>query len=225
MQKILVSLMTTNLMFSSFVEAKPVVVPKQETVVEDSSAHHRVDKRYSADAILTGIGPSITGTAGVQLGYYLDHDSLVILELTRGNLRSDSQLTSSTVGSKYEITSGSIGGHYKNFVGNSFYYRAGGDFRTLDYKYTFTSGVVDTATFKGTSLVANIQIGNQWQWENFTLGCDWVGFVLPIYSQIKDDVVNSSTPSLERKRLDDDAQTLVKSNHITLLRFYLGASF
>lgn len=220
--------LVSSLSLNALAKDRPTVVPKPEsTVVEDSSAHHRLDKKYMATAILVGIGPSVSSTAGLQGAYYLDHDSQILVEVTGGSLRSSSDLASSTSGSKYDVSTKSLGVHYKAFTGNSFYYRAGGDFRTTDYKYTFTysGGSVDSAEFKGRSLVANFQIGNQWQWENFTLGCDWVGYVLPLTSEVSDDKVNSSTPDVERRRLNDDADTLVKNGHLTLLRFYLGASF
>lgn len=209
-----------------------VVSPsKSEVIEQDSSAHHRVDKKYQVVAQLTGVGPSLTGGQGIQAGYHLERNKLVLVEFTSGSLTStataSSSLSTDTSGSKYDIKSQSFGVHYKQFTGNSFYWRAGADYRTLKYKYTFSSTgfADDTRDFDGTSLAANFQIGNQWQWQNFTLGCDWIGYALPLTSQVSNDKVVSSTPTYDRDRLNEDSKLLVKNGHITLLRFYLGASF
>lgn len=64
--------------------------------------------------------------------------------------------------------------HYKRFVGNSFYFAP--ELYYLNYTETDHSPtLLDYADERATALGLGIRIGNQWQWENFTLGCDWIG--------------------------------------------------
>lgn len=200
---------------------------EEDVVIQGSSAHNRIEREFQVTAQLTGIGPSLSGSTGLQFGLFLDRNSLVVFELTKGTLWSESSLSSSRTGSTYDITTNSLGVHYKKFTGNSFYYRIGGDYRTVNYDYQFvwTASPTDTRHFKGTSLAATFVIGNQWQWENFTLGCDWVGLTMPLTSSVSDRRVVSTDMDYDNKRVDDDIDLYTKNTSLNLLRFYLGASF
>ena len=55
-----------------------------------------------------------------------------------------------------------------------------------------------------------LKIGNQWQWDSFTMGCDWVG-------------VSKSLAMLEQNG-DKDAD-YPNATNVTLVNFYLGATF
>lgn len=208
------------------------VVAKKKQIVEDSSELNRQNKNYQLNAILAGIGPSISSTAGVSFGYHLNPDQVILIEATAGSLTGSASASGSLsyiTGSTLEIKTRSFGAHFKHYVTNSFYYRAGADYRTATYDYKYTSifsSNTDTGSFKGSSLAANFQIGNQWQWENFTLGCDWVGYSLPVSSSVEDLTYTSSYDSAAQKKYtEDQADTLIKNPHLNLLRFYLGASF
>lgn len=198
--------------------------------VVDESMQNRQGKQWQFDVNLMGVGPSLTGTGGLIGAYFLSPDQLILVELTSGSLGAGTNVDDDKVGSDYDITSKSIGVHYKQFTGNSFYFRAGGDFRSMNYKYSFTSAnPADSSNmeFSGTSFALNFQIGNQWQWDNFTLGCDWVGVSIPVTSKVTEDrfVSNGIYSSIDRKQYNDDSKALVESSHLNLLRFYLGASF
>lgn len=214
--------------FSQTKEKDYKIVPAEKLIQEDSSEHHRLEKNFQLTANLLGIGPSFTSTLGIQGGKFIDRNSLILVELTSGTLSTPETAGSSVkLGSIYDVKSTSIGVHYKHFLGNSFYVRFGGDYRTLkyDYKYSSIGFSDDTRYFEGTSIAGNFQIGNQWQWENFTLGCDWVGLSLPVSNSISNEKVVSSTPDYDQTRLKEDENTFVKNAHLNLLRFYLGASF
>lgn len=220
----------TTLILISFVSlqvfAAPVQVidtPNPEQVFRDSSAFHRMNKSFSLNYIALGVGPSVSGSIGIDFGFYLDRNSLIDLEYINGRPLYYSFL----LNSDYDVKTNSFGIHYKQFMGNSFYFRVGGDYRTVDYSYVardfFSNAVVTRDAFKGSSLTATFLIGNQWQWENFTLGCDWIGIAVPLTNQLDSESSTGSSPNYAY--LHDDEDLYLKKSTSTSLRFYLGASF
>ncbi len=107
-----------------------------------------------------------------------------------------------------------MGLHYKEFVGNSFYWKGGLDYRQTEY---IENHVTDEAHIKGNSWALSIVIGNQWQWENFTLGCDWIGFSKPFGTTIAEASGNIESFSAEDLYFRDDV--------LQFGRFYVGYSF
>lgn len=216
-------------------EAEPVSgsakKESQRRYYSNESADNRQDKTWEISAILLGVGPSISSTSGLIGAYHLSPDEEILVEITGGKLTSDTGDFDDKLGSSYDIKTSSIGIHYKRFAGNSFYFRTGLDARFVKYDYQYRSIAFPANNsdieFSGRSLALNFQIGNQWQWENFTMGCDWIGVSVPITSSIKEEKFESSGTfaSLDRKQYDDDSRTLVKAVHANFLRFYLGASF
>ncbi len=208
----------------AFAEEDYVIHKEKEAIAEDSSAFHRINKQYEVGALLFGIGPSLLNTQGLYFAHKLDRNSSILIEATSGR-----GATVSLSGDNYDITGKSIGAHYKRFSGNSFYWRAGIDYRTIKYSHTYQSITsYENSEFDGQSLAANFQIGNQWQWENFTLGCDWVGLSAPLTSSVSNESVRVSGGgnfSNEQKWARDDQAVLLKDTHFNLLRFYLGWAF
>lgn len=76
------------------------------------------------------------------------------------------------------------------------------------------------------SAVLDLAIGNKWQWSNFTLGCDWIGVMVPI-AQIskKDDLTDDGSLSRSDQNHKDTANELAKVTNLQFLRFYLGVAF
>lgn len=202
---------------------KIVDSPSAETIYRDSSAFNRMNKNFSLTYMAFGIGPSRSGSIGLTLGVFLDRNSEIDFEVISGRPAYSNWFS----WSEYDIKTNSAGIHYKYFVGNSFYFRLGADYRTVDYRYTsrdiFSGSTLSENKFKGDSVTATILIGNQWQWENFTLGCDWIGVVLPITSRVQSESVEG--PSPDSRYLEDDKDWLLKNTMTMGLRFYLGASF
>jgi hypothetical protein len=177
--------------------------------------------------MLFGVGPSISSTQGVEVGYFLDRKSLVLVQFTKGTLSSNANVSlgGSLNGSNLDLKTTSIGAHFKRPVGNSFYYRGGVDLRQAQFSYTYNGTTTDSYSWKGSSVALNFQIGNQWQWSNFTLGCDWIGLSLPLTKSIYEETYSPSSPTYYRDWAAHDQDLIVKGTHINLLRFYLGASF
>lgn len=71
----------------------------------------------------------------------------------------------------------SIAIQYKRYLGNSFYVAPELFYlRSHEEINGFWGNVFDQYKYASyTSLGTGLRIGNQWTWENFTLGCDWIG--------------------------------------------------
>lgn len=239
--KTLASQITVTVLISAFStsafaakDSENVIIMKKpsqsaQTLMEGSSAANRVGKTFSISGQLMGIGPGATATRGLTFGYHLNRNQLIQIEATSGGLQSGLDAS--------ETKTQSFGAHFKHFVGNSFYYRAGIDHSIVKHyaiysrSTTSINGVVTSqeeasGRFEGTMTGATLVIGNQWQWENFTLGCDWVGITQPLVSQISSQSVKNMTYTPDAsEKLQSDQQSLLKGTLPHLVRFYLGATF
>ena len=201
-----------------------VVVVKEASgnvVVEDSSAFHRIKKLYEIVVMPAGYGPLAGTNTGISLGYFLDRNSLIearYTNLDRGSTCSGS-LTCNSSGH-------AVGVAYKRFFGNSFYISASLDQRESSYRESDDSFTPPyTYSFDGSSTLLGLVIGNQWQWQNFTLGCDWIGAGKPVATKISNEKVSGSGSSFAQQNLIDAENYQVKNTIPYVLRFYLGASF
>jgi hypothetical protein len=224
-------LMTSLFFSSSFAADENVeVVPREEkeTVISGSSENHRMGKTYIFNGQVLGFGPNLISSQGLSAGYFLNRNMVVFIDATYGKAEDDGKFLSWDSGD-FNIKGASVGVHFKHYVGNSFYYRAGIDYRTMDFQYDYVSSFSPSSNysrgFKGKSVGATFGIGNQWQFENFNLGCDWVGVTIPISKSISDEYVTAGGPSYNLTDLADDEDDYVRKTSLNLLRFYLGASF
>lgn len=193
--------------------------PNTNEVLSGSSAFHRMDKKFNLNWQLLGIGPLSYPSSGLAAGYFLDLSSLVQIEVSNGSN------TILGVFTTRELDANSVGIHYKKFAGNSFYWKLGGDYTQARSKEKFSFlGTESVQEIKGNVTSASIVIGNQWQWETFTLGCDWFGYSAPLFHTVTQRDIASNDPSRERYA-DEEETRLFKRNGIHLLRFYIGASF
>jgi hypothetical protein len=109
------------------------------------------------------------------------------------------------IGSYVSFAQDSLSVFGKRFYGNSFYVQV--ELTYLQFEeVTFTYSPLGDLKRKYSGIGSNIRIGNQWQWESFTIGCDWFGI--------------GSIKELSR---DEGLNT--KPFTVTALNFYMGASF
>jgi hypothetical protein len=203
---------------------KIVDEPQSDVIYRDSSAFNRLQKNFSINYMAFGFGPNPAGSVGLNFGFFLDRNSLIDFEYTAGRPLNYVNWKYS----EYDVNARSYGVHYKLFTGNSFYVRGGVDYRMVDYLYKtrdFSTSIENSrSAFKGSSLNATFLIGNQWQWENFTLGCDWIGLTVPLSTQI-DSESFTTTSTYTSSTLKDDQDYYLKRQVTMGLRFYLGATF
>lgn len=203
---------------STSTEEKSPIVVQEEFVLQNSSAHNRMDKKYVAWAQLVSIGPYVVNRSGLAFGYYLNRNNVLFLDITGGSDESDNDYNDG-----YDVDEESIGFHWKHFNGNSFYFNAGMDFRKINYVYTNSWSPVDSR-FKATAANVSFSIGNQWQWDNFTLGCDWLGLTYPLFRDISESKITTAD-SYYKERFEDEKDDYTKKVSGKLLSFYLGYSF
>lgn len=185
-----------------------------------SSAQNRQNKTWTAEWQMFGVGPNGTSEGAVIIGHHIDANSLWQIEVGSGGTSGSTLWLIDHL----EYSGTAIGVHYKRFIGNSFYVKMGIDYRSVKYDYTYPfSGYEEH--FEGNSIAAGLVIGNQWQWDNFTLGCDWVGVSLPFASSVTNETVASSSDSYYRSSLDDAEAKYLRNGFAQALRFYVGYSF
>ena len=229
---LLVSILLSSFAFAADeVTTAPAVESETQPTSELrlNSTKNRANKKFTVSGEVLGIGPSGVYGQGVNLGMFLNDSSVLLVELNGGkNIVSHGFLL--TWGDSVTQEGYSVGVHYKKFTGNSFYVKFGGDYRSIDHNYTnenwlFSNGSGATRQFTGESLAAAFAFGNQWQMENFTIGCDWFGLEVPLASKVKNVRYDANASDFDRKDNREDIRRYVTGVGYTLLRFYLGASF
>ncbi len=194
-----------------------------------SSAQNRVGKNVQTTAEIVGIGPSGVAGGGLNVGFFLSPDSILQLELHGGKTKNDGVWISWDEDDVLTKEGFSAGLNLKYFPGNSFYIKGGANYRQFKLKETtgmwFSNDVV-TREFKGESVALGFSVGNQWQFGNFTLGCDWFGVQVPVSSRVYDEsYVGDTAYSWYDDDNKEDQERYVTGTGFTLLRFFLGASF
>lgn len=210
-------------------ESSDVVVrSKSERVVyEDTSEFHRLNKSANINVQLLGIGPGFTSATMVSGGLFINPKSLILLEAGTGK----NSFGSGSLNSKYELKTVNFGAHYKRFVGNTFYIKGGAEYTNVKADYSYESKFLTSTSkvrreLEGNLTTASFAIGNQWQWENFTLGCDWFGISAPIASSTtKKNVETTFSDNYDNEAIDADEKTLFKDVSFQAVKFYIGASF
>ena len=193
------------------------VAASTNDIIGDSAAN-REGKRFTVNAALIGYQFRSSATS-IELGYHLSPNSILTLQysdLSGSGYDDDEEDEADEVwernGKGHSISAG-----LKQFVSNSFYVKPELYGRTQDIVHSTTSSY-DYQTDKYTltdkevgsirDIGASVRIGNQWQWENFTMGCDWVGFARSLTTLEESGKITSNELS-----------------NISLLNFYLGATF
>ena len=194
-----------------------VTVVKRNSVVEDSSAYNRMDKDVTISYQLTGI--AVVPSNGLNVGYFLNRNTILQLEYAEGKMGF----------TDFDIKARTIGANAKYFFGNSFYGKGGVAYRSVGvYNLECVSCKAGSRIDLGSadSVGAEVAIGNQWQWEYFTLGCDWLGAMVPFSTtKVANNAKAAGVSDDTNKEIDDIWNRIGKTTSIQLLRFYLGASF
>ena len=220
----LLTVLTVQISSYAFAGDEDVVIVKEspaDSVVENSSAHNRMNKKYSLTVMPIGFGPLNGIDSEINVGYFLDRKSIVSVRynnLVKGNTCTGS-LSCSDSGKAYGVS-------YKRFFGNSFYVNTAIDQREISYSETQSDLGAGNYwfNFKGSSTIFSVVVGNQWQWKSFTLGCDWAGLGVPLAHQITNE--NDSGDNAWSASNRSDRESMYVSGSVAIaLRFYLGASF
>ena len=177
------------------------------------SERNRYQKTWST-VLGWGLGLAPLATIGGSLGYYITPNLLAELGLYRG-----AGIT--TIGE----TKGNLSWRYteartKWFVGNSFYLNMGLGQKTVDVNLEF----LDSPS----SLLASglsYGIGNRWQWETFSLGCDWLGAFRPLQSEVNRTEVTKDLSVSDNEDWDQLWAAVGSPANLQIFRLYMGVSF
>ncbi len=229
-------LFTLSFCSVAFAEATNLMSSNTEEI-RSSSTRNRLNKNWMTTGSIMAMGPAGTAGVGVNIGFFLTENSLLQIEISGGETNeNDDDFIFDTWKEKTVKKGYAAGLHYKYFTGNSFYIKAGANYRSFSFSETDTytpwmifgspqEPIVASRSFKGESVAAALGLGNQWQFENFTLGCNWFEVSLPISSRIYDEELSANSTETDRKRNRDDKRLYVTGVGFTALNFYLGASF
>jgi hypothetical protein len=203
------------------VPAKPQ--PKAAQMDETPKSHGKSrDNREGKTFIVAGGVQLINflhfGT-GLKAGVFLDEDSLIEFNYATGTLRflgDDTKYTFFTA-------------DFHQFVGNSFYLFGGAGIRDFEkvntsYKFLASSNRDSKTTFSRRSSVAELGLGNRWQFETLTLGCDWLSYALPISTMSSSGKYEGEFTESEKSKEQSDFNTQANRGTFTAVRFYLGVS-
>lgn len=218
------ALVLIGLALRSWALAPPgLVEPAPETSAAESvasvpplsSAEARQNKRYhlGADA-----GFPVFPLPGVALsaGYYFTPRTLIGAEITRSKLSLGFVNVNATT----------FGLHYKRFFGNSFYMKAGGDYRQVILGGPDVP-LIDLPTSnvgEARSLALTGAFGNQWHWERMSFGVEWAGLMIPV-DTIESRPAPGSFNVSEQADLDWVWERVARTWSVQFLRLQVGASF
>lgn len=197
----------------------------------------RRNKRFVA-ALELGVATPLAAGGGATFGFHLSGNQVIEgnVAVATASAEDDGSIsTDSEDYSSYDMrksgSSAIIGARYKQFVTNSFYWHGGLASRSSKAslyaveKYGDESTKIASVDYSDLGLT--LAIGSQWQWDTFTMGCDWIGIYAPVvktksdYESSNEDTVSSSDAKKARSNFRDEMQAL----NIQGLRFYLGAAF
>lgn len=190
------------------VESKITSSDENSSTTQGKSAAAREGKKAWVGAELIGL--TFFPVSGVRGGYFVNPDLVVQGAYATGE---------ATLGSlKFTKTVAEVGA--KQFFGNSFYVDG-----NLAYENFAIDTEIGTASAKGsvTSTGLSAHIGNQWQWDGFTMGCDWLGYFAALSSEAK--MKGSSVADDELEEEEKNASENLGGGSIHLTRFYLGWAF
>lgn len=223
MKQTIISLLILIAGFNAQAQAEDVKIIENgptKMLYRDTSEANRVGKKFSVIMEPVGIGPMGLPEAGINGAYYINRNDLIQLELGYAAYEGD---TSSYGGLDYKRA----GLHYKHFAGNSFYIKTGLDYRTIKYStlWGHNDGTVSkNYELEGNALSMGFVIGNQWQWENFLLGCDWFGTSVTVASNVTRSEI-ALPGSYTSNEMHSEEARFLKESKLQFLRFYVGYSF
>lgn len=164
------------------------------------SEENRKNLKYQTTIAVLGSEYGSFNPITASLGYFIDHNSLISFRYSNHNI--------SDVAVVEKMRATTLG--FRNFLGNSF--------NIMPTVYWRRTNIDDTQTanrrFIYEDFGIGVRLGNEWQWENFTMGCDWIGMNRALKVLNKDNRSKTFFDS-------DDKESI----NMTFLSFYLGYSF
>lgn len=138
--------------------AMPINTPAEKVPFQEGTS---LKNRENRDWQLT-IGPGIEFgilSLSFNAAYFLRQNTVL-------NLRYSHRTDYTGDNGEKDLTALKFG--FKQFMGNSFYYLPNVSYRNASH--------LTSVDYNYKDLNLGVRVGNEWQWKNFTLGIDWIGF-------------------------------------------------
>lgn len=192
---------------------------RQKRQPPGSANSSRANRRGKTASFVAEVGSAVVPlpTVGVAAGYYLMPDTMVEMSHARGRFGIFIASVSSRMTSV----------RWKQWWGNSFYTNLGLARRVTALEATLdpvTGSDEVSARIELTSLGADLQVGNRWQWDRFTLGCDWLGFFYPVSTSGSLEIGAAGAKHEEKDELKGLARRFGELFTVQGLRFYMGVA-
>ncbi|MGZ3790443.1 MAG: hypothetical protein ACXVLQ_18060 [Bacteriovorax sp.] len=201
-----------NRAFSSEKEA-PIVEPQDQTRPTkkvNTSLDNRQNKKYQ---LSVGVGNEYSMAAFTfSAGYFIDPSQVITFRYSEINQDQEYEAVSNELHKMKAYTLG-----YKKFLGNSFnvqptlYYRRS----STDFVHEGTVKSVGTPNLVYDDMGVGVRIGNEWQWDKFVMGVDWIGMNETIH-KINSQKIWQGLPQATHYKTETT---------FTVVSAYLGASF
>jgi len=194
---------------------------KRGAAVDNADGDSERNRRGKLGSVVveTGLAIAPFPTSGLAGGYYFNENLLAEISYVTGSVAI------SDVGISWSL----VGARAKWFWGNSAFINLGLSQRSFNFDSKLpstTAGVPDVAVnAEAKSLGLDFGLGNRWQWDYFTLGCDWIGYFAPISSSGSSAINIPGVETKEQDELNDLLKKLGETASFSVLRLYLGISF
>jgi hypothetical protein len=185
-----------------------------------TSEENRADKTWGIVGQLGNFTLGGKSTFGLGLGglFYVNANNVLSVEIGSG---TNFDFLSSFSGDTVNSQDWRLGFYDKAFFSNSFYLKYGLEGNQVHYSVThypvFGTNYNQTANIN--VYTAYFGVGNHWQINGMTIGCDWFGLQIPLTTS------NFSETDTGYGSLTWDLSSRLKSVSGIATRFYMGASF
>lgn len=190
-------------------------IAKSEPVATSADERSKM-KVYAGAEGGSAIVPFATG--GAVLGAYVGQDWLINANYTEGSADVDN------VDLKWNYTEVRA----KRFFGNSLFVNFGVGQRRYEFDMDATQiGGGEDVHLEAESMNSglSLSVGNQWQWRNVSVGCEWLGAYIPFARHSSAPQSQASADADDQKTFRDLFDELAEKPHLSALRVQLGLSF
>lgn len=204
--------------------------------ISGESARNRIGKHFGLHLNAFGSEGGNGNSIGLIFSSFLTSNSLLELNIAGSQNTSfrDKNLES-------RLTHQLATLRLTQFYGNSFFVTYGVGVRRFQGAINFTESKqvifgdasqqqknkYDFYKVKQQDMGVEIALGNRWQWQNFSMGFDWLGLYLPVYKFVADRQRDANPPTASAKTADEAVDDLDFKRRWGLegLRFHLGSTF
>ena len=171
-----------HVLVASLVSIVTLLLPIQNAGAVESQVY-RQDKHMHLSAEY-GVAVAPIQTAGFGFGVQAKDNSHIEFGYAQGEKDVDYAVMTAKL---YSLK-------FKQFWSNTFYTNTGFGYRDVTDRTTDKVSERFEVKRHGRSAGLDVSLGNRWQWDNITVGCDWVGFFHPLTQARKETFAFKGNP-------------------------------